>query len=78
MKAAQWTAGLLASLLVALLVLFINRSGASIEARVAKLEDDIQNNRMTRMAPETRAELNDVQRQLDELRSRVSRIESRP
>lgn len=53
----------------------MRRDVGELQRRVTDVEQDLATNRMTRMAPETRIELDGVHREMDGLWRRIQALE---
>lgn len=56
-------------------ILVLRRDMADLQRRVEKIDVDLSTNRMTRMAPETRTELDAIRRELDSAWRRIQMLE---
>jgi ClpP class serine protease len=70
-------AAIIGSLGVRMEVSEVRRDMDAISKRMDDAEDAIRTNRMTRMAPETRSELDAVRREIDAILERIRRLEAR-
>jgi hypothetical protein len=87
---ARWAAGIAASVVGSLVVLGltlvrqIDQDVAAVRVQLLELrhwvediEESVRTNRMTRMAPETRAEIDALRRELAAAQGRIEALESR-
>lgn len=58
-------------------MIILRRDVVDLQRRVERIDGDLASNRLTRMAPETRTELDAIRRELDSADRRLSTLEEK-